>query len=90
MKPLLLRVLCVLCVSCLSSCAFKGVKQSDTAYVNRSGSWFVSYVCYVHGKADSIGCALVEASSERAARRQFHKENFGETCRVTHVEKSKP
>lgn len=54
-----------------------------------SNLWLCSYVCYVNGKADSIGCAIIQANSAKEARQQFHKENFGETCRLTGVEKAK-
>jgi hypothetical protein len=51
--------------------------------------WHVSYVCYVSGKADSIGCREVTALSRQAARKQFHREVFGETCQITNVERAK-
>lgn len=54
-----------------------------------SNIWLCSYVCYVHGEAASIGCAILEATSASEARRQFYKANFGETCRITGVEKAK-
>lgn len=83
----------------VTGCGFiKGVQQFDTNHSlavthepieKDQYLWNCSYVCYVGGHADSVGCRLVTASNERAARQQFHDEVFGEHCRITQIEKAK-
>jgi hypothetical protein len=69
------------------------VQKAKQAWQLRSGDkqplWGVSYVCYVNGKTDSIGFRFVTAPDERAAAKEFHRQVFGEKCRVTAVERSK-
>lgn len=61
---------------------------SAEARETKQSLWNVSYVCYEHGEASSVGCRIVTAGSERGARKQFHKEVFGETCKITAVERN--
>lgn len=79
-------LLALICLT-LCGCGFlEGVRQSNNKETV-TGLYYVSYVCYADGQADSVGWRIVEAPDKRAAQKQFHKER--ENCRITNIEKRK-
>lgn len=85
-------VLALLLIATLSASGQDWLTGNEPAWVKNPQSkslWLVSYVCYEKGEADSIGCAIVEAATAKAARARYLMENVGEVCCVTNVEKAK-